>query len=160
MFELVLMAIIGVCVYALVERHVRKREPVRDQATRVSVRDEPPAAPEAEPEPEPVVAEPPVAVEESAPPAMPDALDAQMVRDGVALVQDAIARCGERFPDAAGLVKLSVKVAPDGSVSSVKVAETDSKRLGSCAAAAMRGASFAPTAQGGNFSYPFRFGEQ
>jgi hypothetical protein len=54
-------------------------------------------------------------------------------------------------------VKVSVKVAPDGSVTSVIVRDTPDDRLGACVAAEMRRAHFAKTTLGGSFGYPFIF---
>ena len=64
--------------------------------------------------------------------------------------------CGAKS-SAKGTVKVSVKVAPNGSVSSVTVKESPDGALGSCVSSAMQKATFAKTQNGGSFSYPFKF---
>jgi len=64
--------------------------------------------------------------------------------------------CGDKS-SAKGQVKVSVKVSGDGSIASVNVTASPDPGLGSCVAAAMRGATFRKTASGGSFSYPFVF---
>ena len=52
---------------------------------------------------------------------------------------------------------MSVKVGPDGKVSSVAVKNTPDPALGDCVAAQMQKATFAKTQTGGSFSYPYTF---
>jgi len=85
-----------------------------------------------------------------------DALDRQMISAGVATVKTHIQACGERST-AKGMVKVGVKVAPDGSVAAVSIKESPDDKLGRCVAKAMASATFAATQYGGSFSYPFVF---
>ena len=85
-----------------------------------------------------------------------DGLDRVMISTGVSRIKAKIAACGDRS-SAKGKVKVSVKVAPDGTVSSVTLRETPDDALGTCVVDAMRRATFAATDTGGAFSYPFIF---
>ncbi|HET7500346.1 MAG TPA: protein kinase [Kofleriaceae bacterium] len=87
---------------------------------------------------------------------VPDSLDRAIISDGVAKVKAPILACGDRFPTK-GQVKVSVKVAPDGHVTSVTVKNTPSPELGACVAARMETARFARTLNGGAFAYPYTF---
>jgi molybdopterin adenylyltransferase len=87
---------------------------------------------------------------------VPAELDRTMVRAGVDLVRPRVISCGERG-GARGIVKLAVAVAADGRVTEVTVRETPDAALGTCVAEAMKNASFAKTANGGSFVYPFSF---
>jgi TonB family protein len=79
-----------------------------------------------------------------------------MISSGVAKVRGRVDSCASRS-SAKGEVKVQVKVAAGGSVSSVSVKNTPDASLGSCVASAMEKASFAKTQNGGTFSYPFIF---
>jgi outer membrane biosynthesis protein TonB len=86
-----------------------------------------------------------------------DSLDRSMISAGVSdIIKARIAACGDRS-SAKGKVKVSVKVAPDGSVRNVTVRETPDESLGRCVAAEMQHAHFAKTKYGGSFGYPFIF---
>ena len=85
-----------------------------------------------------------------------ESLDRTMISDGVNKVKARVMACGDKSP-AKGQVKVSVKVGPSGSVESVTVKNTPDAALGNCVAAAMQKASFAKTANGGSFGYPFVF---
>jgi outer membrane biosynthesis protein TonB len=87
---------------------------------------------------------------------LPERLDRAMISEGVARVKSRVMACGSKS-SAKGQVKVSVKVSPSGSISSVSVASTPDPGLGSCVASAMRGASFRKTQSGGSFGYPFVF---
>lgn len=87
---------------------------------------------------------------------LPDSLDRGMVEAGLAQVKSSVALCAN-VSKAKGRVKLHVKVAGDGHVSSVEVTQTPDPALGSCAVAAMRKAVFPRTRNGGGFSYPYSF---
>jgi hypothetical protein len=87
---------------------------------------------------------------------LPETLDRAMISDGVSKVKARGQACGDKSP-AKGEVKVSVKVAPDGSIVSVTVTNTPDAALGNCVAAAMQGARFAKTQTGGKFAFPFRF---
>ncbi len=87
---------------------------------------------------------------------LPESLTKADISAGVAKVQGKVSACGAKS-SAKGTVKVSVKVAGSGSVSSVTVKETPDPGLGSCVGSAMQKASFAKTQTGGTFSYPFRF---
>ena len=54
-------------------------------------------------------------------------------------------------------VRLSVTVAPDGTVSNVIVKDAPDAWLRSCLSTRMKAARFAPTQSGGAFSQPFSF---
>jgi predicted Zn finger-like uncharacterized protein len=87
---------------------------------------------------------------------LPDKLDRAMISDGVSKVKARVMACGDKSP-AKGQVKVSVKVSPDGSISSVSVTATPDPGLGSCVQSAMQRATFRKTQSGGSFSYPFVF---
>ncbi len=87
---------------------------------------------------------------------LPESLDRAMISDGVAKVKARVMACGDRS-SAKGQVKVSVKVNPDGGVSSVSVKTTPDASLGSCVQSAMQKASFKKTQNGGSFGYPFVF---
>jgi TonB family protein len=85
-----------------------------------------------------------------------DSLTKADISAGVAKIQSKASACGAKS-SAKGKVKVSVKVAANGTVASVSVKESPDPALGSCVAAAMQKATFAKTKNGGSFSYPFRF---
>ncbi len=85
------------------------------------------------------------------------ALDAPKIKAGVGAVLDAVLDCGKQATGVTGVVKLKVKVSPNGAVTEVTVMQTPDAALGECAAKAMKRAKFDPTEQGGSFSYPFSF---
>ncbi|HEY1552186.1 MAG TPA: molybdopterin-binding protein [Kofleriaceae bacterium] len=85
-----------------------------------------------------------------------DTLDKIMVREAMDNVKPRVIACGEKNP-AKGIVKLSVAVGGDGSVKNVSVIDAPLPALGECVAAAVKEASFAKTAKGGSFNYPFAF---
>ncbi len=87
---------------------------------------------------------------------LPDALDRQMISDGIARVKGRALACGDRS-SAKGRVKVHVKVDGNGRVSNVSVESSPDPGLGACVAGAVRGASFAKTQNGGSFGYPFMF---
>ncbi len=87
---------------------------------------------------------------------LPDTLDRDMISGGVAKVKARVMACGDKSP-AKGQVKVHVKVAGSGAVSSVSVSATPDPALGNCVAAAMQKASFPKTQNGGSFGYPFVF---
>lgn len=97
--------------------------------------------------PEPDVAEQPASTK----------LDAPKIKAGVGAVLDAVLDCGKQAEAVTGVVKLKVKVSPNGAVTEVTVTQTPDTALGECAAKAMKRARFDPTEQGGSFSYPFSF---
>jgi len=86
---------------------------------------------------------------------LPDALSADMIRDGLSSVRGSIVACGAGT--AGHRVKLRVKVAPDGRPVDVSIAEADDQALGECVAAAVRKATFTATVAGGVFSIPYLF---
>jgi len=85
----------------------------------------------------------------------PQELDRASISAGIAKVKTKVMACGDSTKGT-GKVKVEVKVAPDGKVTSV-TAEPNEK-LGACVAAAVKTAVFAKTDVGGSFSYPFVFG--
>ena len=78
-----------------------------------------------------------------------------MITDGITKVKTAIAACSDGKTK--GVVKITVSVAPAGTVTSAKVTQTPGDALGACVAGAVSKATFARTTQGGSFSYPFVF---
>jgi hypothetical protein len=87
---------------------------------------------------------------------LPESLDRQLIVAGVGAVKPQIQACGAKT-GGTGMVKVAVKVAPDGHVASATVRQADNVKLGECVAAAMQRALFGPTQTGGSFSYPFVF---
>ena len=87
---------------------------------------------------------------------LPDALDRDLIREGVDKVKGRAQACGSSS-SAHGQVKVSVRVGPDGHVAGVTVKSTPDDALGNCVAGAMQKATFARTQNGGSFSYPFTF---
>ena len=87
---------------------------------------------------------------------VPDSLDRGMIQDGVGKVKAKVQSCGDKSP-AKGQVKVSVKVGPDGHVTSVSVKNTPDDALGNCVAGVMQKATFPKTQSGGSFAYPFTF---
>ncbi len=87
---------------------------------------------------------------------VPESLDRSMISSGVGAVKAKVMACGDKS-SAKGQVKVSVKVNPDGSISSVTVKNTPDAALGNCVASAMQRARFAKTQSGGSFGYPFVF---
>ena len=87
---------------------------------------------------------------------LPSGLDRSMISEGVSRVKARVQSCGDKS-NAKGSVKVSVKVTPDGGVSSVSVKESPDQSLGNCVAGAMKGATFKKTQTGGSFSIPFQF---
>jgi hypothetical protein len=87
---------------------------------------------------------------------LPESLDRGMIADGVLKLRPRAMACAEKWP-AKGQVKVSLTVAPDGHVVSVRVMATPDAGLGSCVAGVMQQATFATTRDGGSFGYPFIF---
>ncbi|MGE0871437.1 MAG: GYF domain-containing protein [Kofleriaceae bacterium] len=87
---------------------------------------------------------------------LPDKLDRGMIQGAVEKVKARVMSCGDRS-SAKGMVKVSVKVSPDGRVSSSSPTQSPDASLGNCVASAMSKASFPKTQSGGSFSYPFNF---
>lgn len=85
-------------------------------------------------------------------------LDRSMITAGIAKVKAKIAACGTGAnASAKGTVKIKVDVAPAGTVTTASVVSAPSHALGACVAGVLKAATFAKTAQGGTFSYPFVF---
>lgn len=82
-------------------------------------------------------------------------LDRAMIADGVRSVKPRITACAPSTVH--GKVKVRVRVAPSGAVSSVTVLATPDPSLGSCVHDVMNSILFKPTQNGGAFSYPFIF---
>jgi predicted Zn finger-like uncharacterized protein len=87
---------------------------------------------------------------------LPESLDRGMISDGVSKVKARVMSCGEKSP-AKGQVKVSVKVSPEGHVTSVTVKNTPDVNLGNCVQNMVQKAMFAKTQTGGAFSYPYTF---
>ena len=86
----------------------------------------------------------------------PETLTRQIIAIGIAKVKARVVGCGELY-QAKGKVKASVRVAPDGRVTSVTIDTTPDAKLGACVASAVQRATFDKTLYGGSFSYPFVF---
>lgn len=78
-----------------------------------------------------------------------------MIRRGVDAVRSSIVACGTGFKDIQ--VRISVTVAPDGTVSNILVKGSPNASLSSCLSTRMKAARFEPTRSGGAFSQPFSF---
>jgi hypothetical protein len=85
----------------------------------------------------------------------PQALDRKMIVDGVNSVKPRIMACATS--EIRGTLKVRVRVAPSGAVTSVTIAATPDQKLGSCVHDVMTSILFMPTQNGGSFSYPFVF---
>lgn len=85
---------------------------------------------------------------------LPESLSRTMVSEGISKVAGKMSACDRGIK---GEVKLKVKVAANGSVSSATVASTPDASLGNCVASAMQKATFGKTQNGGSFSYPKKF---
>jgi TonB family protein len=87
---------------------------------------------------------------------LPEDLQKSHISTGIAKVRSRVEGCAAKS-NAKGTVKVSVKVAGSGAVSSVTVKTSPDSALGSCVASAVKKATFAKTQNGGSFSYPFTF---
>lgn len=96
------------------------------------------------------------ASQEREPEPKPEPLDRAIVAEGVGKMRTTVMACGDQSL-AKGTVSVSVKVAPDGLVTTVRVQTTPDPALGECVAAAIKNATFARTQSGGSFTYPFMF---
>jgi len=85
-----------------------------------------------------------------------ESLDKVMVKAGIEGVKPRVIACGEKFP-AKGTVSIAMTVSPEGAVKSATVADSPTPEIGQCVAQALKSASFAKTAKGGSFTYPFAF---
>lgn len=88
--------------------------------------------------------------------AKPAGLDRANISKAMSAVKPHVIECGKTDP-AKGSVKVSVQVAPDGSVKSVEIKATPSEALGACVKKAVKAAHFDATVNGGSFTYPFVF---
>jgi tetratricopeptide (TPR) repeat protein len=90
--------------------------------------------------------------------ATPDSLDRHAVQQAVDAVRAQMEDCGANFD---GTMKLVVKVAPSGDITSTKVigpkGEDDPRDVAACMHAAALNMPFPKTKSGGAFNYPFRF---
>ena len=84
-----------------------------------------------------------------------DALDREAIITGVEQIRPFVRLCDHM--NVKGRAKVSVKVLPDGTVSSVTAMEAPSRELATCVSNAMERARFIPTVHGGSFTYPFNF---
>jgi hypothetical protein len=89
-------------------------------------------------------------------PGQAESLDKVMVRTGIEGVKPRVIACGEKFA-AKGTVKIALTVSPEGAVKAASVEDSPAAELGACVATALKSASFAKTAKGGTFVYPFVF---
>ena len=85
-----------------------------------------------------------------------ESLDKVMVKEGIEGVKPRVIACGEKFASK-GTVKIAMTVSADGAVKDTSVANSPDPELGTCVAQALRAATFAKTAKGGTFTYPFVF---
>ena len=74
----------------------------------------------------------------------------------VGRLRSRIAHCAEDS-DAQGTVRAQVKVAPDGSVTSVVIRTSPDDELAQCVAHVLRSTSFPRSDLGVSFTYPFVF---
>jgi TonB family protein len=87
---------------------------------------------------------------------VPDQLDRSMVKSGIEKVKPKVVACGEKIATK-GEVKLSITVAPDGSVKSIAVDSAPDSALGDCVLAAVKRARFGQANGETSFVYPFVF---
>jgi RNA polymerase sigma factor (sigma-70 family) len=87
-------------------------------------------------------------------PALLPRLDRDIIKDGIAKVKSGVAACPTEY---GGVVKVWMRVAPEGEVTESRVVSTPSQPLGACVAHVLDSATFAATQEGGSFSYPFVF---
>jgi len=87
---------------------------------------------------------------------LPNAIDRVMISAGIARVKSLVGSCRDKSL-AEGIVKVHVKVDPNGKVTNVHVEDSPDPYLGACVAAAVQRATFDQTKNGGSFSYPFVF---
>ncbi len=86
---------------------------------------------------------------------LPAALTAADIKAGMARIRAQVQACGAEGET--GVVKVQVVVSGGGQVTSVTVQETPGEALGKCVAKAVRRASFAKSAKGATFTFPFSF---
>jgi hypothetical protein len=86
-----------------------------------------------------------------------DSLSRIDISEGLAKAKGAVMACGKRAPDAHGIVKVHVEVAPDGRVASATISATPDDALGECVVREVKKATFAKTTNGGSFTYPYKF---
>jgi hypothetical protein len=84
---------------------------------------------------------------------LPDSLDRVMITTVISTIKDEILGCGGGYT---GTLKAMVKVAPSGKVSTVSMSPGRTAPDG-CVRRLLAAAEFAPTRNGGSFSYPFVF---
>jgi len=85
-----------------------------------------------------------------------ESLDKVQVKTGIEGVKPRVIACGEKFATK-GTVSIAMTVGSDGTVKSATVADAPTPEIGNCVAQALRAASFAKTAKGLTFTYPFVF---
>ena len=90
------------------------------------------------------------------PPPTPKDLDRAAISAGIASVRAEVRACGANVT-MRETVKLRVRVAPSGLVSSVSTEARTDATLAACVTKAVNGAVFPTTVNGGNFTYPFEF---
>ena len=86
----------------------------------------------------------------------PENLDRTMISNAIGVAKPKVIACADGSP-AKGIVKVTVKVTPEGTVSAVTVRDTPDRALGECVKRAITAATFTKTLRGGSFSYPFVF---
>ena len=88
---------------------------------------------------------------------LPTQLSEREIKKGMGSARSRVTLCGDKHP-AKGTVKITVKVAPNGKISSVRVKSTPNSALGACVKSAVeRRAKFIETQKGRTFTYPFVF---
>lgn len=118
------------------------------------------AAPPAKPPPkekafECVLPEPePRTVRRRPAPPPPVSLTRDAIMASIAGVRREVEACASTRAD--GFVTVRLRIAPSGAVSRVEIMKASTRRLGTCAAAALRRAWFPRTLDGASFVYPFR----
>lgn len=83
-----------------------------------------------------------------------DNLDRDQLTAGIATIR--ADRCGGRTSER-GLVRVSVKVSPEGGVTAVTIKDSPDPALSTCVATEVQKARFARTSRGGSFRYVWRF---
>jgi len=85
---------------------------------------------------------------------VPETLTREMIQKAITKVKPKVMKCARE--DRKGIVKLAVKVAPDGT-SVVTIKATFDEGVGVCVKRVVQKARYDVTINGGSFSYPFAF---
>jgi hypothetical protein len=85
-----------------------------------------------------------------------ETLERDAISQGMSAARGNVAACGQAHP-AHGVVKVHVRVRPDGTVAEAAIESTPNDALGRCLVEKLATVKFAATSRGLEFSYPFKF---